>query len=69
MNQERIIAGLESAKRRGRYGGRPVAINPEKMEEIQEALRVDKTKASICRNFGIKHSTLYDTLNRLTTNN
>ncbi|WP_375331703.1 hypothetical protein [Candidatus Tisiphia endosymbiont of Temnostethus pusillus] len=39
------------------------------MEEIQEALRVGKTKASICRNFGIKRSTLYDTLNRLTTNN
>ncbi|MFU7503424.1 MULTISPECIES: hypothetical protein [unclassified Candidatus Tisiphia] len=39
------------------------------LQEIQEALRVGKTKASICRNFGIKRSTLYDTLNRLTTNN
>jgi DNA invertase Pin-like site-specific DNA recombinase len=65
LNQERIIAGLEAAKSRGRYGGRPRVINPEKIEEIQEALKAGKTKASICRNFGIKRSTLYDALNRL----
>lgn len=64
LNQERILAGLVAAKNRGRYGGRPVAINQEKMLEVQEALTAGKSKAAICRNFGIKRSTLYDALNR-----
>jgi DNA invertase Pin-like site-specific DNA recombinase len=32
--QERIYAGLEAAKRRGRWGGRPRAIDAEKLEAI-----------------------------------
>ena len=62
--RERIIAGLESAKRRGRLGRRPRVVDEEKMEAILEALEAGASKASICRNFGIKRSTLYDALNR-----
>ena len=64
LNQERIMAGLEAAKRRGKYGGRPIVINPGKMEEILSALKDGNSKAYICRNFGVKRSTLYDSLNR-----
>lgn len=64
LAKERIIAGLEAAKRRGRQGGRPRAINEEKMEAILEDLKAGTSKASICRNFGIKRSTLYDALSR-----
>ena len=35
LTQERIMAGLESAKKRGRKGGRPRAINLEKMDAIK----------------------------------
>lgn len=64
LTRERIIAGLESANKRGRRGGRPQVINAEKMEAILENLHSGASKASICRNFGLKRSTLYDALNR-----
>ncbi len=64
LTRERIIAGLEAAKRRGRRSGRPRAINEEKMENILDGLKAGASKASICRSFGIKRSTLYDALNR-----
>ena len=66
LNQERVIAGLEAAKRRGKKGGRPSIITKEKMEEVLDALMAGKSKASICRNFDIKRSTLYDSLKRFT---
>ena len=53
LNQERVIAGLEAAKRRGKKGGRPSIITKEKMEEVLDALMAGKSKASICRNFDI----------------
>jgi DNA invertase Pin-like site-specific DNA recombinase len=67
LNQERVIAGLQAARLRGKKGGRPSVIKKEKMEEILDALRAGKTKASICRNFDIKRSTLYDSLKRFNT--
>ena len=62
--KERVVAGLKAAKNRGRIGGRPKAINDEKMSAIMEALENGVSKAAICRNFCIKRSTLYDALNR-----
>lgn len=62
--KERVIAGLEAAKRRGRIGGRPRVISVEKMEAILEDLKAGTSKAAVCRNFGIKRTTLYDALNR-----
>lgn len=64
LTRERIMAGLDAAKRRGRKSGRPRAINEEKIEAILEDLKSGASKASICRNFSIKRSTLYDALNR-----
>lgn len=64
LAQERIMAGLESAKKRGRCGGRPQAISDEKLESILEALNSGASKASVCRTFGVKRTTLYDALKR-----
>ena len=64
LTRERIMAGLEAAKRRGRKGGRPRVIDDERMEAILEDLSQGTSKAAICRNFGIKRSTLYDALHR-----
>lgn len=66
LTRERIMAGLEAAKKRERYGGRPRIIDEEKMETIQEAIKTGASKASVCRNFGVKRSTLYDALYRET---
>ena len=64
LTQERIRAGLEAARRRGKRGGRPQAISPEKLEAILAALHAGASKASLCRTFGVKRTTLYDALAR-----
>jgi len=64
LTQERIRAGLEAARRRGKRGGRPKAISPEKLEAILAALQAGASKASLCRTFGVKRTTLYDALAR-----
>ncbi len=63
--QERVKAGLESAKLRGIRGGRPRAIDDEKMVAIKKALKDGMSKAAVCRTFGVKRSTLIDSLNRI----
>lgn len=62
--QQRVKAGLESAKKRGKTGGRPRAIDDEKLAQIKEALSNGATKAAVCRTFGVKRSTLIDNLRR-----
>jgi len=63
--QQRVKAGLDSARARGRIGGRPRAIDDEKMAMIQKALDGGMSKAAVCRTFGVKRSTLIDTLKRV----
>ena len=58
-------AGLAAARRRGRHGGRPAAINAEKLAAVAAALHGGATKAAVCRTFGIKRSTLIDSLARI----
>tara|TARA_B110000977_G_C11007471_1_gene466321 strand:+ start:32 stop:619 length:588 start_codon:yes stop_codon:yes gene_type:complete len=63
--QERVNAGLESARRRGKRGGRPKVLDQEKIDHIIESLNGGMSKAAVCRNFKVKRSTLIDTLNRV----
>jgi DNA invertase Pin-like site-specific DNA recombinase len=63
--QERVQAGLAAARRRGRRGGRPMAIDAEKLAAVTLALDGGASKAAVCRTFGIKRSTLIDTLARI----
>jgi DNA invertase Pin-like site-specific DNA recombinase len=63
--QERVHAGLAAARRRGRRGGRPLAIDAEKLAAVTVALESGATKAAVCRTFGIKRSTLIGSLTRL----
>ena len=63
--QERIQAGLAAARRRGRRGGRPVAIDVEKLSAVIAALEGGVSKATVCRTFGIRRSTLIDSLARI----
>lgn len=64
LTRERVQAGLAAARRRGRRGGRPVTIQPEKLEAVMAALYGGASKAAMCRTFGIARSTLIDTLKR-----
>jgi DNA invertase Pin-like site-specific DNA recombinase len=63
--QERVVAGLEAARRRGRVGGRPPAIVGEKLDTIIAALDGGMSKAAVCRNFSVKRTTLIETLARV----
>jgi len=65
LTQERVRAGLAAARRRGRRGGRPLAINAEKLAAVVAALEGGATKAAVCRTLGIKRSTLIDSLVRI----
>jgi DNA invertase Pin-like site-specific DNA recombinase len=60
--QERVQAGLAAARRRGRRGGRPVAIDAEKLSAVIAALEGGVSKATVCRTFVIRRSTLIDSL-------
>jgi len=64
LTQERIKAGLASAKRRGKRGGRPQAISDENLAAIRATLDGGASKAAICRTFWVKRTTLYDALTR-----
>lgn len=63
--QERVQAGLAAARRRGRHGSRPVAIDTEKLAAVVAALDGGATKAAVCRTFGVPRSTLIDSLARI----
>ena len=63
--RERIRAGLESAKIRGKRGGRPRKIDAEKLNAILNSLKAGQSKASVCRAFQIPRTTLYDYLSRI----
>ncbi len=65
LTRERVVAGLTAAKRRGRKGGRPPAIDPERVEQIVATLETGTSKASVCRSFKVPRSTLLNTLARI----
>ncbi|TPG87739.1 hypothetical protein EAH72_34275 [Pseudomonas caspiana] len=65
LTRERVVAGLAAAKRRGRRGGRPLAITGEKLDAILAALGSGMSKAAVCRNFEVKRTTLIETLARI----
>lgn len=65
LTQERIMAGLAAARRRGRRGGRPAAIGAETLAAVVAALEGGASKAAVCRTFGVRRSTLIDTLARI----
>ncbi|HEX6013174.1 MAG TPA: recombinase family protein [Geminicoccaceae bacterium] len=64
LTRERVLAGLAAARRRGRMGGRPRLIDQEKLEAMIRALEAGATKASLCRTFNVRRSTLNDALAR-----
>ena len=63
--QERVVAGMAAARKRGKIGGRPQAITGAKLDAIIAALNGGMSKAAVCRNFGVKRTTLIETLARV----
>src|ERR1700731_362380 len=58
--RERTIAGLSSARARGRNGGRPYTMTPAKLRLAQAAMANGDTKVSdLCTELGVTRQTLY----------
>ena len=62
--RERVMAGLEAAKRRGRRGGRPRRLDDEKIEAATALLETGITVSGAARALGVPRSTLVDSLRR-----
>lgn len=58
--RERTRAGLAAARARGRQGGRPTLLSPEK-RKMAQALRDDprQSVAAICKMLGVSRATFY----------
>jgi DNA invertase Pin-like site-specific DNA recombinase len=60
MIRERTIAGLESARKRGRNGGRPYKMTIAKLRLAMASLGKPETKIDLlCKELGITKQTLY----------
>lgn len=58
--RERTMAGLASARARGRKGGRPAAMTPRKIELASKLMRDSSVSvAEVCEAVGVSRSTLY----------
>jgi DNA invertase Pin-like site-specific DNA recombinase len=58
--RERTVAGLASARARGRSGGRPYVMTPAKLRLAQAAMAKRDTRvADLCEELGITRQTLY----------
>lgn len=65
--QERINAGLEAARRRGRRGGRPRRVDDATLE-VAKSLLADpaRTVSGVAKAISVPRSTLVDSLKRVT---
>ncbi|MCS4162600.1 DNA invertase Pin-like site-specific DNA recombinase [Salinibacter ruber] len=60
LSRERTMAGLRTARERGRVGGRPPALDEEDIPEVQALMKdSDVTVSQICERFDISSPTLY----------
>lgn len=58
--RERTIAGLSSARARGRKGGRPYTMTPTKLRMAQAAMAKRDTRVGdLCKELGVTRQTLY----------
>lgn len=58
--RERVKAGLDAAHKKGRRGGRPKALTPEKLETLISLKKSDKFSVNqICKMAGVTRSVYY----------
>lgn len=62
--RERVKAGLDSARQKGRSGGRPKALSTEKAEMVRALCQTGKMSVKqIFETIGISHSVFYRCIN------
>jgi DNA invertase Pin-like site-specific DNA recombinase len=63
--QERTLAGLEAARARGRHGGRPSSITPDKLTAAAAMRAQNRPMHAIAAALGVSRATLYRHLSNL----
>lgn len=62
MIQERTVAGLQAARKRGKVGGRPTVTNTVK-NQVKKLYAAGESASDIAKEYGIGRSTIYKILN------
>jgi DNA invertase Pin-like site-specific DNA recombinase len=57
--QERTLAGLAAAKRRGRKLGRRRSLTVRQIARARSLVEAGRTREDVARKFGVARSTLY----------
>jgi len=63
--RERVTAGMQAAKRRGKSLGRPRALTPQQAERLGRLNAVGRSQREIARVLGVSKGTVARELNRL----
>lgn len=63
LTQERIMAGLDAAARRGRHGGRPRALSQEQIDTARRLRTDGMSIAAVARSIGANDATVARALN------
>ena len=58
--RERVIAGLEEAKRRGRKSGRKFKFSNEEIDTMQHLIKAGVPKAEVARRFKTTNKTIFN---------
>ena len=61
---ERTLSGLAAARARGRVGGRPTAMPPERLEAARAILAGGATKTDVARALNVSRTMVYRALER-----
>ena len=56
--QERVNAGLTSARAAGRIGGRPAKLTPEQIHKAGDLIAAGHSVASVAKDYGVHRATL-----------
>lgn len=64
--KERVAQGVQAARRRGRFGGRPRRMSQEAIDAARGLLAQEMSVSAVARALGVPRTTLIDSLNRLT---
>lgn len=57
--RERTVAGMAAARARGRVGGRPAIMTPDKLAVARRMLADGKSKTAVAKTIGVSRPTLY----------
>lgn len=64
--KERVAQGVEAARRRGRFGGRPRRMTQEAIDVARGLLGQNMSVSAVARSLGVPRTTLIDSLGRAT---